>query len=68
MSKLTVEFNEEVSSLLKELAAKKGTTRIEVLRRALGLYKYTSAEAGPTSGNQLSITKAGKVVQNIILS
>lgn len=67
-SKLTVEFNDEVSSLLEELAKKKGTSKVEVLRRAIGLYSYVSTEAGPTSENRLSITKDGKQIRDIILT
>jgi len=44
MSRMTVEFNPQVSKMLGELAKTEGRTKTEILRRALGLYSYLDKE------------------------
>lgn len=44
MARMTVEFNEEVSKKLEELAKLEDKTKVEILRRALGLYSYLDKE------------------------
>jgi predicted transcriptional regulator len=44
MPVLTVEFNDRMNDILQELADKKGTTKVDIIRRAVALYKYISNE------------------------
>ena len=44
MPKLTVEFNDKMNDILEQLADEKGTTKVDVLRRAVALYKYLDGE------------------------
>lgn len=45
MPRLTIEFPEQVNEILKDLAKKDETTKVDVLRRALALYNYIHREA-----------------------
>lgn len=44
MPVLTVEFNDRMNDILQELADKKGCTKVDILRRAVALYKYLHSE------------------------
>ena len=44
MARMTVEFNEEVSKKLEELAKLENRSKTEILRRSLGLYSYLDKE------------------------
>jgi len=44
MPKLTVEFNDKMNEILEQLAEEKSTTKVDVLRRAVALYKYLDGE------------------------
>lgn len=67
MAKLNIQFDEEMDKMLEELAEKKGTTKAEIIRRALAIYKYVEEE---TRGGKrrLAITSAQdeKVLKEII--
>lgn len=68
MAKLTVQFSEEGTRALDELARKNGTTKTDVLRRALALYDYVERELARTPGRNLSITDPdGAPVKDIVL-
>ena len=67
MPKLTVEFNDKMNQILEQLAEEKGTTKVDVLRRAVALYRYLDAEKKKDEDNQLSITKDGKPVKDIVI-
>jgi cell fate regulator YaaT (PSP1 superfamily) len=45
MPRLTLEFPDQVNDILKELAEKDQTTKVDVFRRALSLYNYVHKEA-----------------------
>ncbi len=45
MPRMTIEFPDQVSKILKDLANKDQTTKVDVLRRALALYNYIHREA-----------------------
>lgn len=53
--RLTIEFPDSVNEILKELAQKDETTKVDVLRRALAIYYYVHKEA-KEKGRKLSIT------------
>jgi|HubBroStandDraft_1064217.scaffolds.fasta_scaffold235486_1 hypothetical protein len=44
MPTLTIEFNTPMNNILQELADKKGCSKVDILRRAVALYKYISNE------------------------
>ena len=59
MPKLTVEFNDKMNDILEQLVDEKGTTKVDVLRRAVALYKYLDGEKkdGKITISQDSTTK-----------
>jgi len=67
MPKLTVEFNDKMNDILQELADDKDTTKVDVLRRAVALYKYLESEQKEDKGARVSITKNGKAGKDIVL-
>lgn len=64
MPKLTVEFNDKMNDILEQLAEEKGTTKVDVLRRAVALYKYLDSEQ---KDGKVSITQGNKIVKDIVL-
>jgi predicted transcriptional regulator len=65
MPKLTVEFNDKMNDILEQLAEEKGTTKVDVLRRAIALYKYLDGEQ--KDGSRVSITRDNTIVKDIVL-
>ena len=66
MPRLTIEFPEQVNEVLKDLAKKDETTKVDVLRRALALYNYLHKEA-IDKNLKLSITdEQDKVIKEIV--
>jgi predicted DNA-binding helix-hairpin-helix protein len=45
-TRLSVNINDETAEALKELAARRGTTVTEVVRRAVSVYKFVEDEVG----------------------
>ncbi len=69
MPRLTIEFNDDVSKILETLAEKDGTTKVDVLRRALALYNYVHREAIEKKDHKLSIVdEKDKVVKEIVFT
>ncbi|MCZ6678451.1 MAG: ribbon-helix-helix protein, CopG family [Candidatus Poribacteria bacterium] len=63
----TIEFSKQVDDILKELAEKNGTSKVEVLRRALSLYDYAKKETGKERHRKLSITdEEDKIIKDLI--
>lgn len=52
-TRLSVNINDETEAALKELAAERGVTVTEIVRRSVGVYKYIEDE----------VLKANKVLQ-----
>ncbi len=44
MPRLTIEFPDQIDEILKDLAKKGHTTKVDVIRRALALYNYVNQE------------------------
>jgi hypothetical protein len=65
MPKLTVEFNDKMNDILEQLAEEKGTTKVDVLRRAVALYKYLDGEQ--QKDGRVSITRDNTIVKDIVL-
>jgi predicted transcriptional regulator len=66
MPKLTIEFSDKMNQILEDLANEKETTKVDVLRRAVALYKYLDLEQKDQT-NKVSITRGGKAVKDIVL-
>lgn len=67
MSRYTFEFTEELDEALKHLAKKKGTTKADVLRRAVASYAYLDKEMTKTD-QKVSITDGtDQVVKDVVL-
>jgi predicted transcriptional regulator len=67
MPKLTIEFSDKMNEILNDLANEKETTKVDVLRRAVALYKYLDSEQTKDEANKVSITRDGKAVKDIVL-
>ncbi len=67
MPRMTIEFSDQVDKILKSLAKKNQTTKVEILRRAISLYDYVEKETGGEKAQKLSITDAEKIIKDIIL-
>jgi len=68
MPKLTIEFDETVNKLLNELSEKKGTSKAEIIRRALATYKYLTDET-KEEDKRVSVTsaKSAKIIKDVLL-
>ena len=66
MPKLTIRFGDKTDKLLKELAAEKGTTKTEIIRRALLTYKYLNDET-KDGDKHVSVTSASTPIKHVIL-
>ena len=64
MPKLTVEFTDRVNNMLDELAQREGRTKIEILRRAIGMYKYLgdTVRDETSSGRSVAVVDKDKHV------
>lgn len=67
MPKLTLEFNDRMNHILQDLAARDDTSKVEVLRRALALYKYVVEETEKGDKRGLAIVDDDKIVKEIVL-
>ena len=56
---MTVEFNDRMNDILEEMADKKGTTKVDILRRAVALYKYIT--------NELHCRRTGDPVKRLVI-
>ena len=65
--KLTVEFNDKMNDILEQLASERGTTKVDVLRRAVALYKYLDSEKKEDETTKVSITQKDKPTKEIVL-
>ena len=66
MPKYTLQMNENLESVLDELAETEGISKAQVIRRSLTLLKL--AEDQKKNGYQLALTKDGEVSREIVLS
>ena len=66
MSRFTVEFPDKADQILKQLAEKDKTTKVDILRRALALYDYVHKEA-VEKDMKLAIADEGNQVKEVIV-
>ena len=68
MPQYTVEFGTAFDRLLGELAQAKGTTRSEILRRAVATYEFLDRHVDPAVGVKVSITdRDDQVLKDVML-
>ena len=65
MPKLTLELNDRINSMLQELADKEGTSKVDVIRSALALFKYVDQEVGKGPNRSLAIVEDGDILKEI---
>jgi len=56
---LTIQFSRKMDAVLRELADKKGTTKVDIILRAVALYKYLT--------NELHCRRAGDPVKKLVI-
>ena len=68
MPKLTIQFDDKVNKMLLELAERKGTTKVDILRRALAAYKYLDDET-LDGKKRVSVTDADEatILKDVVL-
>lgn len=66
MAKLTVQFANNTSKMIKDRAASKGIPQTELLRRAIALYIYIDNETSDSNRN-VSITEGDDIIRDIVL-
>ena len=67
MPRLTIACPEQVDKLLKELAEKGDTSKVDVLRRALALYNYVNKEVKEKDLKLAVANDEDKILQEIVL-
>ncbi len=67
MPRMTVNLPDPVNSLLEELADRQGTTKTEILRRALALYDYVEDETADDKLRLALIDKQDHPKKEIVL-
>ena len=68
MPKLTIQFDETVDKLLKDLSESKGTTKAEIIRRALATYKYLTDETKDNDKRvSVTLSKEAKILKDVVL-
>ena len=69
MARLTIQFPEKTSNILKEMAENEESTQTEILKRAVALYKYLGNEMKKEKGRKVSITdKNDKIIKEIVMT
>jgi len=66
MPRITIEFPEQVDKILKELAEKGDTSKVDVIRRALALYNYVDKEV-KEKDLKLTVSDKDKILKEIVL-
>lgn len=67
MPRLTIEFPEQVDEILKDLAKKGQTSKVDVIRRALALYNYVDREVKEKDLKLSVIDRSDRVLKEIVL-
>lgn len=67
MPRITIEFPEQIDKILKDLAEKGETSKVDVLRRALALYNYVNKEVKEKDLKLAVADNEDKILKEIIL-
>lgn len=67
-TRYTVDLDAEFDNTLSRLAEQKGTTKAEIIRRALATYSFLAAQAPINSQKKVSITDQNDhVLKDVVL-
>jgi predicted transcriptional regulator len=67
-TRYTLDLDQALDKTLTGLADSKGTSKAEIIKRALATYKYISGETPSHSGKKVSITdESDKVLKDIVI-
>jgi predicted transcriptional regulator len=67
-TRYTMDLDKQLDEALSELAARKGTSKAEIIKRALATYNFISCQAPADSNKKFSITTSDdKVIKDIII-
>ena len=67
-TRYTMDLDKQLDEALSELAARKGTSKAEIIKRALATYNFISCQAPANSDKKFSITTSDdKVLKDIII-
>ena len=68
MPKLTIKFDDRINKILEDLAQRKDTTKVDIIRRALSAYKYLDDETHE-GDRRVSVTSAkeDKIIKDVVL-
>lgn len=67
-TRYTIDLDEAFDGTLSRLAERRGTSKAEIIKRALATYSYISGQAGPDSGKKVSITSLDdKVLKDVVI-
>ena len=67
MPRITIEFPEQVDKILRELAEKGDTSKVDVIRRALALYNYVHKEVKEKDLKLAVANEEDKILKEIVL-
>jgi predicted transcriptional regulator len=63
-----MDLDKQLDEALSELAARKGTSKAEIIKRALATYNFISCQAPANSNKKFSITTSDdKVLKDIVI-
>ena len=64
----TIDLDPKFDATLSSLATQKGTTKAEIIRRALATYTFLNQKTQERDGQQVSITDSeGHILSNIMV-
>ncbi len=67
-TRYTIDLDQTLDKTLSGLAENKGTTKAEIIKRALATYSFISGQTSSESGKKISITDASdKVLKDIAI-
>jgi predicted transcriptional regulator len=67
MPRITIEYSDQADAILRDLAKKGHTSKVDVIRRALALYNYVNKEV-KEKNLKLAVANANdKVLKEIVL-
>jgi|RhiMetdeSRZDD1v2_1073273.scaffolds.fasta_scaffold64246_5 hypothetical protein len=67
MPRITIEFPEQVDKILRDLAEKGDTSKVDVIRRALALYNYVNKEVKEKDLKLTVADEDDKILKEIVL-
>ena len=67
-TRYTIDLDKNFNDTLSALAERKGTTKAEIIKRALATYSFISGQAPANSDKKVSITNSeDKVLKDIVI-